>query len=89
MDTGEYWKMLFEGWPADLPREGLLITTFGESIPFRDYLLSPGIVLLERDKPDSAGARKVMLAYAAISALKITAVRDLADFTALGFQAPF
>ena len=89
MDTGEYWKKLFENWPAELPREGLLITTFGETIPFRDYLLSPGIVLLERDKPDSSGSRKVMLAFAAISALKITAVRDLADFKSMGFQAPF
>src|SRR6185436_14497568 len=68
MNSGEYWRMLFESWPSTLPRRGLLITTFGEAIPFVGYLLSPGIVLLDRDKPDSLGARKVMVAYEAISA---------------------
>jgi hypothetical protein len=88
MNTGEYWRMLFEGWPASIPRRGLLITTFGEAIPFVGYLLSPGIVLLERDKPDSLGARKVFVAFDAISALKITDVVDLARFQELGFQPP-
>jgi len=75
MDSGEYWKMLFESWPDTLPREGLLITTFQESIPFRDYLLSPGIVLLDRDKPDSAGARKVMLAFSTWPNLPLSGFR--------------
>jgi hypothetical protein len=88
MNPGEYWRMLFETWPASLPRRGLLITTFGEAIPFVGYLLSPGIVLLERDKPDSVGGRKVLLAYDAISAIKITDVIDLARFQELGFQPP-
>lgn len=88
MNSGEYWRSLFENWPASMPRRGLLITTFGEAIPFVSYLLSPGIVLLERDKPDSLGARKVLVAYEAISALKITDVIDLARFQELGFQPP-
>jgi hypothetical protein len=88
MNSGEYWRMLFEGWPESLPRRGLLITTFNESIPFVGYLLSGGILLLERDKPDSLGARKVMVAYDAISAIKITDVIDLARFQVLGFQPP-
>jgi hypothetical protein len=88
MNSGEYWRSLFENWPASMPRRGLLITTFGEAIPFVGYLLSPGIVLLERDKPDSLGSRKVLVAYEAISALKITDVIDLARFQELGFQPP-
>lgn len=88
MNSGEYWRMLFENWPASLPRRGLVITTFGESIPFVAYLLSPGIVLLERDKPDTLGARKVMLAYDAIASIKITDVIELARFQELGFQPP-
>lgn len=88
MNSGDSWRMLFESWPASLPRRGLLITTFGEAIPFVGYLLSPGIVLLERDKPDSLGARKVLVSFDAISALKITDVIDLARFHELGFQPP-
>lgn len=88
MNSGEHWRMLFENWPGSVPRRGLVITTHGESIPFVNYLISGGIVLLERDKPDTMGARKVMLAYDAISAIKITDVVELANFQALGFQPP-
>jgi len=88
MNSGEYWRGLFENWPSSVPRRGLLITTFGESVPFVDYLMSGGIVLLERDRPDTMGARKVMVAYEAIAALKITDVVELANFQALGFQPP-
>ena len=88
MNTGEYWRSLFENWPSTVARRGLVITTFNESIPFVNYLISGGIVLLDRDKPDSLGARKVMLAYDAIAAIKITDVVELANFQALGFQPP-
>jgi hypothetical protein len=88
MNSAEHWRMLFENWPSSMPRRGLLITTFGESIPFVGYLLSPGIVLLDRDKPDSMGARKVMVAYDAISAIKITDVIELPRFQELGFMPP-
>lgn len=88
MTTGEYWRQMFENWPSSVPRRGLLISTFGESIPFVGYMMAGGILLLERDRPDSLGARKVMIAYDAISAVKITDVVDLANFEALGFQLP-
>jgi len=88
MTTGESWRGMFENWPNSVPRRGLLITMFGESIPFVGYMLSGGILLLERDKPDSLGARKVMIAYDAIAAVKITDVVELANFQALGFQPP-
>ncbi|MGQ0636666.1 MAG: hypothetical protein ACT4QC_18805 [Planctomycetaceae bacterium] len=88
MSTGDNWRMLFEGWPSSLPRRGLLITTFGEAIPFVGYLLSPGIVLLDRDRPDTMGARKVLVAFDNIAALKITDVIELDRFQTLGFQPP-
>lgn len=88
MTTGESWRAVFENWPASVPRRGLLITTFNESIPFIGYLVAPGILLLERDRPDSAGARKVMIAFDAVAALKITDVVELDTFRELGFQAP-
>ena len=88
MTTGEQWRLLFENWPDSLPRRGLVITTFNESIPFVGYLLSGGILLLDRDKPDTLGARKVMLSYDSISAVKITDVIELVRFQAMGFQPP-
>jgi hypothetical protein len=86
--SGEAWRNLFETWPEAIPRRGLVITTWGEAISFVSYLLSGGILLLERDRPDTAGARKVMLSWDAISAVKITDVIDLNRFQVMGFQPP-
>lgn len=88
-ENTESWRTLFENWPESIPREGLLVTTFGENIPFTNFLISGSILLLERDRPDTAGARKVMIAYAAISAVKLTGTQELARFQVMGFQAPF
>ncbi len=89
METGESWRALFENWPESVPCEGLVVTTFQEAIPFIGFLISGGILLLERDRPDSSGARKVMLTYDAISAVKITSTMELAQFQVMGFQSPF
>lgn len=89
METSESWRMLFENWPDSIKRQGLIITSFQEAIPFVDFMISGGIVLLERDKPDASGARKVMLPYESISAIKITEIIDLARFQVMGFQPPF
>lgn len=89
MEAADAWRSLFENWPESIPREGLLATTFGETIPFTGFLISGGILLVERDKPDTHGARKVMLAYEAISAVKILSPMELARFQVMGFQAPF
>ena len=80
------WRALFENWPESIPRQGLLVTTFQETIPFVNYLISEGALMVERDKPDSFGARKVIVAYEAISAVKITSPQELGIFTAMGFQ---
>lgn len=88
MDTAESWRSLFENWPESFPKEGLLITSFGETIPFVNFMISGGILLLERDRPDSSNARKIMVAYGAIDALKSTTPMELARFQVMGFQAP-
>jgi|UniRef100_A0A7C4QPS5 hypothetical protein len=89
MHAAEAWRSLFENWPESIPREGLLITSFNETIPFRDFLVSGSILLVEREIPDTYGARKVMVGYDAIAAVKITSTLELARFQAMGFQAPF
>ncbi len=88
MDATDTWRMLFESWPEAIPRAGLLVTSFGEQVPFNGFLVSGGIVLLDREKPDTQGARKVMVAYNAIAAVKFTSVLELSRFQVMGFQAP-
>ena len=88
MEATETWRALFENWPESVPRDGLLVTNFQEQIPFVNFMISGGILLVERDKPDSYGARKVMIAYDAITAIKFTNTLELARFQVMGFQAP-
>jgi len=88
MQSADDWRTLFESWPESIPRQGLIVTMQGETIPFVDYMISGGILLVERDKPDSQGARKVMLVYEAIASVKITSPMELARFQVMGFQPP-
>lgn len=89
MHSAEAWRTLFENWPESIPRAGLIVTSFGETIEFKDFLISGSIVLIERNVPDSQGARKVMISYEAILAVKITSPMELARFQVMGFQPPF
>ncbi|MCA9078363.1 MAG: hypothetical protein KDA93_25270 [Planctomycetaceae bacterium] len=86
MQPADYWQQLFESWPATFPAHGIVVTNYHESIPFVNFMINDGMVVLERDKPDSSDARKVILPYASISALKITATFDLDRFAELGFR---
>lgn len=88
MESTESWRSLFENWPESIPKEGLIVTTFQETISFVNFLVSGGILLVERDKPDTYGARKVFVAYNAISALKLPTPMELARFQVMGFQNP-
>lgn len=88
MQSSESWQSLFENWPDSMPREGMLVTTFQETIPFVNFLISGGMVLVERDKPDTTGARKVLIPYQSIAALKIASPMELSRFQVMGFQAP-
>lgn len=86
MDASDSWRQIFAEWPSTIPREGLIVTTYQETIPFINFMTTPGIVLLERDRPDSTGARKVMLAFGAIAAIKSLSTMDFSKFKALGFE---
>ena len=85
MDVAAQWRELFANWPQFLPREGLLITGFGESIPFINFMVSAGIILLERDRPDSQNGRKILVSFLSISALKLSDPGDFAKYQGLGF----
>lgn len=88
MQAAETWRSLFETWPDAMPRKGALVTSHGESIPFIDFMISSGILLVERDGPDAAGNRKVMLHYQAISAVKLATSNPMSQFQSMGFQRP-
>jgi hypothetical protein len=84
MESEDHWRGIFEHWPADLPRQGIL-TTAQESFGFSDFLISQGLLLMERDRPDAIGARKVMLSYRSILSLKLTDPGPIARYQSLGF----
>ncbi|MBA4031321.1 MAG: hypothetical protein C0478_10600 [Planctomyces sp.] len=88
MSIGEGWRNLFENWPETIPRNGILVTTHNDTIPFKAFLISGSILLVERETPDSQGARKIMIAYDCITAVKITSPLDLPRFMVMGFQPP-
>ncbi|QDT63012.1 hypothetical protein [Calycomorphotria hydatis] len=88
MNTAEGWRNLFEGWPGSIPQQGLVVTTFGEQIPFVKFLVSGSLLIVERDKPDTQGSRKVMIAYSAIEAVKIADPGEIARYQVMGFQPP-
>ena len=85
MDVAFNWQQLFENWPRDYPKKGLVVTNFQETIEFRDFLVGDGLLAVERERPDSSGARKVAIAFAAISAVKLTDVEPLSGMKKLGF----
>ena len=88
MDSDDDFRTLFEQWPADLPRQGL-ITTAHDSFGFSDFLLSRNMLLLERDRPDAVGTRKVFLPYRAILCLKLSDPGPLDRYQTLGFTQHF
>ena len=87
MDAAEYWIQIFRAWPNGYPRQGMLVTTFQETIPFSNFMISDGVLLIERDKPDALGARKAMIAMSTIAAVKLTDTFELSRFKAFGFDA--
>ncbi|MDA0835026.1 MAG: hypothetical protein O2955_16255 [Planctomycetota bacterium] len=89
MESPLAWSQLFENWPDSIPREGMVVTRYQETIPFKNFLISSGLLLLERESPDSNGARKVILSYDGIMAVKIANPMDLARFQVMGFQDSF
>jgi len=82
------WKQLFSQWPADLPRRGVVIASFGEQIPFAGFHTSETMLLVERTTPDTMGARLVLVPYENVDAVKIVDVVKPAIFGRIGFSGP-
>lgn len=86
METVEFWQSLFENWPDSIQRKGAVITALGESIPFINFLISPGLLLIERDGPDATGNRRMIVPYNSISMIKLATAAELSKFQSMGFQ---
>ena len=86
METAISWKSLFENWPNAIPQQGMVVTVSGEGIPFISFMISGGLLLLERDKPDQYGTRKVILPWTQLAALRLSTTEDMARFQSMGFQ---
>ena len=85
MGNGSAWQHQFQNWPKDVPPRGIVVTNFDEQVPFDGFLTTDTMLLLERKTPDNAGARKVLLAYENIVAVKFVDVLRSKAFESGGF----
>ena len=86
MDVALVWRDYFRGWPADIDRRGILVTNYDEQIPFDGFLTSDTILLVERRALIPRRARKVLVPYQHIVAVKITDVVKAKSFQSVGFE---
>ncbi len=85
MDMSGVWRTFFVKWPADLPRTGVVVTSFGEQVVYVEFLIGEHTILFERLAPDSVGGRKLVIPYGNIQALKITEPVNNEVMVACGF----
>jgi hypothetical protein len=81
-------QKVFAEWPSGIPRNGVLLTTFGENIPFVSYMIRGDLLLVERKTPDAQGARRVIMRFEAIAAVKIMDAIEMPRFESMGFHVP-
>ena len=79
------WREAFANWPSDFRRKGVVVPSFGEAIPFVDFVLNKDMVVLERATPDTVGARRVAIPFRHIEALKYTEPLNTEQFLGNGF----
>ena len=84
----EAWIQVLKRWPQEIPREGIVVTTFGESIEFVSYMLLGTVLLLERSKPDMQNARRVMVQLKDVAMIKVTNPIEIERFATFGFVIP-
>lgn len=80
------YRDLFLRWPASMQRRGILTTNLNEQIPFRGFMTSDTMLLLERTNPDQLGARFIYIEYTAINSVKLIDPLKTAQFAELGFE---
>ena len=86
MEKGLCWKNLFQRWPDSIPKLGIAVTTLNEGIAFGNFQVSDDAVLLERDRPDTMGARTAIVPWEEIVTVKLTSPVEPARFRDMGFK---
>jgi hypothetical protein len=71
MDVENSWVEFFRNWPASLGKRGVVAVSQGDPIPFSSFAAGKRLIVFDRQMPDTAGARHVVVQYDQISALKI------------------
>jgi hypothetical protein len=79
-------KEFFHAWPGGLDRRGVLVCTFGEQIPFSSFMPGEHLLIVDRSVPDTMGARKIVVPYDNIAAIKFIEVVKNKVFQPLGFD---
>ena len=87
MAVSQKWENFFSNWPASLARKGVVQTVLNEAMPFKNYWIKDGMLLIERVTPDAMGARFVLLSFEVINLVKFTDPLSAAEIAEAGFQA--
>ncbi len=85
METAQHWKKFFCTWSKDILPRGILVSTQQEQIPFKGFMLSDTMVLLERTNPCPLGSRFIFMPYEYIAAVKLTDPLGTDVFKAAGY----
>lgn len=80
-------QQLFAEWPAAIERKGTVVTSWGDSVPFVDYMLNGDLLLLIRSQPDAHGTRRLILRVDDVQGIRIVEALDPMKFQAMGFQS--
>ena len=65
-------ESVLTGWPATIPRRGVVATKQSEQIVFADFSLGHGCALFQRTTPDAMGGREIILPFEQIATVKLT-----------------
>lgn len=87
-EVGIIWRKFFTSWPPNLSHTGVVVASGIEQIPFVSFLMAEHVILLERPAPDTVGARKIVIPYSKITAIKITEPVGNEVFVDAGFIEP-
>ncbi|MEM6331299.1 MAG: hypothetical protein AAF790_13770 [Planctomycetota bacterium] len=86
MTPDQTWAGVFLDWPEAISRRGVVVTTLNEAVPFKGFMTKREMLVLERQNPDSLGARFVLMRYDAIAAVKLVDPLKAESFKPMGFE---
>jgi hypothetical protein len=72
MSSTQNWNSFFAHWPDGIAQRGMIITSLNDSVPFKNFWIKDGLLLLERVNPDALGGRFVLLSFDGINTVKFT-----------------